>query len=102
MSQWRSVSVKVDNAQDYSIDWRWTPAKGYPDQFRRDRTVVLDYSYSADCGYSSWTQRADGKVVIVDYTTGGDLESFSWGEVGKGTAPFIRAYIVDEGDLVRK
>lgn len=73
----------------------------HPDQFRRDRTVVLDYSYPADCGYSSWTQLPDGKIVIVDYTTGGDLESFSWGAVGRGTSPFIRAYHVTERDLVR-
>jgi hypothetical protein len=101
VSHWRSVSVKVDNAQDYSINWNWTPRQGYPDQFRRDRTVVLDYSYPADCGYSSWTQLPDGKIMIVDYTTGGDLESFSWGAVGTGTAPFIRAYHVTERDLVR-
>ncbi|HTO05264.1 MAG TPA: sialidase family protein, partial [Opitutus sp.] len=81
VSHWRSVKAKVTNADDYSIDWSWTPAKGYPDQFRRDRTVVLDYSYSADCGYSSWTQTPDGKIIIVDYTTGGDLDSFSWGAV---------------------
>ena len=101
VSHWRALAVKVDNADDTSIDWSWSPAKGYPDQFRRDRTVVLDTSYAADCGYSSWTQLPDGKIVIVDYTTGGDLESFSWGALGKGTAPFIRAYLVGEQDLVR-
>ncbi len=101
VSHWRSVAVKVDNEKDTSIDWSWNPARGYPDQFRRDRTVVLDYSYPADCGYSSWTQLPDGRIVIVDYTTGGDLDSFSWGQLGKGTAPFIRAYLVTEADLVR-
>jgi hypothetical protein len=102
VSHWRRIAVKVENAQDYSINWTWDPSKGFPDQFRRDRAVVLDYSYPADCGYSSWTQLPDGKIVIVDYTTGGDLDSFSWGKVGKGTAPFIRAYHVTETDLVRK
>lgn len=102
LSHWRAVSVKVDNAQDYSIDWSWSPDRGYPDQFRRDRTVVLDYSYPADCGYSSWTQLPNGKIVIVDYTTGGDLDSYSWGAVGKGTSPFIRAYHVTEDELVRR
>ena len=101
VTHWRALAVKVDNADDTSIDWHWTPAQGYPDQFRRDRTVVLDYSYAADCGYSSWTQLPDGQIVILDYTTGGDLESFSWGAVGKGTPPFIRAYIVHENDLIR-
>jgi len=102
ISHWRGLGVKVANADDYSIDWKWTPAQGYPDQFRRDRTVVLDYSNPADCGYSSWTQLPDGKIIIVDYTTGGDLGSFSWGGKGEGTAPFIRAYHVTEQDLVRR
>ena len=101
VSQWRQISVQVDNANDTSIDWSWDPGKGYPDQFRRDRTVVLDYSYPADCGYSSWTQLPDGRIVIVDYTTGGDLDSFSWGATGKGSAPFIRSYLVTENDLTR-
>ncbi|HTO03135.1 MAG TPA: sialidase family protein, partial [Opitutus sp.] len=101
VSHWRRVSANVNNAQDYSIDWSWDPSKGYPDQFRRDRTVVLDYAYSADCGYSSWTQMKDGSIVILDYTNGGDLDSFSWGVPGKGTAPIIRSYVVTENDLTR-
>ena len=101
ITHWRSVSAKVTNADDYSIDWQWTPAKGYPDQFRRDRTVVLDYAYPADCGYSSWTQLPDGRIVIVDYTNGGNLESYVWGGVGEGAAPFIRSYLVNESMLVR-
>jgi hypothetical protein len=100
VTHWRAVEVKVDNAQDYSINWKWSPASGYPDQFRRDRTVVLDYAYPADCGYSSWTQLADGRIVIVDYTNGGSLESYSWGTKDEGAAPFIRAYLVNESDLV--
>jgi hypothetical protein len=101
VSFWRSVSVRVSNAQDYSLDWSWDPSKGYPDQFRRDRVVVLDYSYPADCGYSSWTQMPDGGIVILDYTNGGNLESFSWGAPGDGANPFVRAYLVKERDLVR-
>ncbi|MSU49643.1 MAG: exo-alpha-sialidase [Opitutus sp.] len=102
VSHWRAISVAVKNdSRDTSIGWRWTPANGYPDQFRRDRTVVLDYAYPADCGYSSWTQLPDGKIVIVDYTNGGSLESFSWDGGTAGAAPFIRAYHVAERDLVR-
>jgi hypothetical protein len=100
VSHWRALSVKVRNdPRDASIEWSWTPAKGYPDQFRRDRTVVLDYAYPAsDCGYSSWTQQPDGGIVIVDYTNAR--------HPGR-TAPagharnFIRAYLVREHDLVR-
>ncbi len=102
VSHWRAISVSVKNdTRDTSIEWRWTPAGGYPDQFRRDRTVVLDYAHPADCGYSSWTQLPDGKIVIVDYTNGGSLESFSWDGGMAGAAPFIRAYHVTERDLVR-
>jgi len=102
VSHWRSVAVKVDNADDYSIDWSWVPSQGYPDQFRRDRTVVLDYAYPADCGYSSWTQLPDGKIIIVDYTTGGNLDSFSSIEPGRSKAPFIRAYHVTEQELTSR
>ena len=102
VSHWRALSVSVRNdPRDASINWRWTPAQGYPDQFRRDRTVVLDYAFPADCGYSSWAQLPDGRIVIVDYTNGGSLESFSWDGGGAGAAPFIRAYHVTEKDLVR-
>lgn len=100
VSHWRAVSAKVVNDErDYSIDWSWSPESGYPDQFRRDRTVVLDIAYAGDCGYSSWTQLPDGKIVILDYTNGGSLESYSWG--GDGDPPFIRAYHVTEADLTR-
>lgn len=101
VSHWRAVSAKVANPDDYSISWDWSPSKGYPDQFRRDRVVVLDYAAPGDCGYSSWTQMPDGTIVILDYTSG-SLESFSWGNLGDGAAPFVRAYRVKESDLVRK
>lgn len=102
VSHWQSVSAKVTNDQrDFSIDWRWTPAAGYPDQFRRDRTVVLDYSHPSDCGYSMWTQLPAGRIVILDYTTGGNLENYSRGGKTQGAAPFVRAYLVNEADLVR-
>lgn len=102
VSHWKSVAAKVTNdTRDVSIDWSWSPVQGYPDQFRRDRTVVLDYAHPADCGYSSWTQLPDGRIVILDYTNGGSLESYSWGGKSEGAAPFIRAYLVTEADLVR-
>ena len=99
-SHWRSVSVRVTNdARDHSIDWRWTPAQGYPDQFRRDRTVVLDHaSPPSDCGYSSWTQLPDGTVVIVDYTNARQPGSAAPDEPPRN---FIRAYRVTEKGLGR-
>jgi hypothetical protein len=101
VSHWKSVSAQVKNdARDYSIDWKWTPAQGYPDQFRRDRTVVLDYAHPGDCGYSMWTQFPDGRIVILDYTSG-SLDYFASQEPAPDSQPRIRAYLVTERDLVR-
>lgn len=94
ISHWRKLAVKVENKNDYAIDWTWTPAQGYPDQFRRDRVVQLDNASAADCGYSSWTQLPDGTIAIVDYTTA-DLRSFHQGK----SSPMIRSYLVTEKDL---
>jgi hypothetical protein len=100
VSHWRALAVKVTNdARDSSINWRWTPAQGYPDQFRRDRTVVLDYAYPAsDCGYSSWTQLPDGKIVIVDYTNARAAGAPATPEHPRNR---VRAYLVTEAELVR-
>lgn len=90
---WRSMSVKVMNRRDYSIDWKWNAAKGYPDQFRRDRIVCLERNGSlrpGDGGYSGWTQRPDGGIVVVDYTCGDP-------PVQK---PLIRAYLMREEELI--
>jgi hypothetical protein len=91
-SLWRSFSAKVSNRRDYSMDWRWTPAKGYPDQFRRDRIVCLERNGSfaaGDGGYSGWTQLDDGTIVVVDYTRGDP----------PAPKPFVRAYRLKEADL---
>jgi hypothetical protein len=89
---WRAIRARVMNRRDHSIDWRWTARDGYPDQFRRDRLVRLDRNGSfivGDCGYSGWAEQPDGRVVIVDYTTGDE---------GR-LPPLVRAYVVGERDL---
>ena len=94
LSQWRSVTAKVDNPGDYSIDWSWEASSGkFPDQFRRDRLVVLDYT--GDSGYSGWTQREGGGIVIVDYTN----DDIGWAGA-LAPQPILRAYVVDEEDLI--
>lgn len=100
VSHWRAVAVKVVNdARDTSINWQWTPDQGFPDQFRRDRTVVLDHAYpAADCGYSSWTQLSDGTIVIVDYTNARPAGATRGPEHPRN---LVRAYRVSEADLVR-
>jgi hypothetical protein len=90
---WRSVSAKVSNPGEYSIDWTWDVTSGkFPDQFRRDRMVVLDYT--GDSGYSGWTQREDGSIVIVDYTN--DVIGLAG---ALSPQPILRAYLVEEEDL---
>lgn len=101
VTHWRAIAVKVDNANDTSIDWKWTPRQGYPDQFRRDRVVTLDNAYRADCGYSMWTQLPDGKIVILDYTSAGQSNSLENFSSSHGAAPIIRAYLVTEQELSR-
>ncbi|MFM9166985.1 MAG: sialidase family protein, partial [Verrucomicrobiota bacterium] len=98
VSHWRALRVKVANdPRDYSIDWRWTPKEGYPDQFRRDRTVILDHAHPpSDCGYSSWTQLPDGRIVILDYT---NLQRPGQAAGGEHPRNLIRAYLVTEADL---
>ena len=95
-TEWRALSVKVENNNDYDIDWQWDPSSGYPDQFRRDRMVLLDKIASSPghCGYSGSTQMEDGTIVITDYTVGGN-----GGEPEK--MPFIRAYITTERGLTK-
>jgi hypothetical protein len=91
-SLWRSVFAKVMNRRDHSIDWRWTAKDGFPDQFRRDRFIRLDRNgtfAAGDSGYSGWTQRPDGSIVIVDYTT---TDAGQW-------PPFVRAYLTSEKEL---
>ena len=87
LSLWRSFHAKVSNRRDHSIDWKWTPRDGFPDQFRRDRIVRVERNGSfvaGDSGYSSWDQLADGSVIIGDYT--GGVEGFRH--------PVLRAYRV--------
>jgi hypothetical protein len=81
--------VKVKNRRDYSIDWKWRPRQGYPDQFRRDRIVRLERNGSfwpGNSGYSGWTQLPDGKIAVADYTCGDPPED----------KPLVRAYILEE------
>ncbi|MBI4907595.1 MAG: exo-alpha-sialidase [Acidobacteria bacterium] len=92
LSRWRYIHVAVKNRRDHSIDWTWTPASGYPDQFRRSRVLRLEKcgTFAAgDCGYSGWDQLRDRNVVVVDYTT-----------TAEGlTHPILRAYRVPAKSL---
>lgn len=88
ISHWRSLRVQVQNRRDHSIDWSWSPGKGYPDQFRRDRVLMLEPngSFSAgNSGYSAWAQLPGGEIVVVDYTSSNPPKPH----------PVLRAYRLD-------
>ena len=88
ISEWRSFTAHVRNRRDQSVDWTWSAKNGFPDQFRRDRIMVLERNGSfagGDSGYSSWDQLPDGKIVAVDYTSG---------EEGR-RHPMLRSYRFD-------
>lgn len=73
VSHWRSFRASIRNRRDHSVEWSWSATKGYPDQFRRDRILILERNASfagGDSGYSSWDQLPDGSIVAVDYTSG--------------------------------
>ena len=92
--EWKSASVRVTNPHDESIDWSWSAASGtYPDQFRRDRMIRLDFS--SDTGYSGWAQLEDGTVVITDYTN----DSFkAYGSLD-GPPTRIKAYRISPEEI---
>ncbi|MGH2561103.1 MAG: hypothetical protein ACRDJH_18710 [Thermomicrobiales bacterium] len=69
----RPVGLSLD-------EWREEQAAG------RDRTRGFN---NGDRGYSGWTQRDDGTIVIVDYTRGKE----------PADTPFNRAYVAREDDL---
>jgi hypothetical protein len=72
VSHWRNIRVEVQNRRDHSLTWAWSPKQGYPDQFRRDRVLVLEPNGSfslGNSGYSAWAQLPSGEIVVVDYTS---------------------------------
>jgi len=91
VTQWRRIHVRVINRRDHSIDWQWTPAQGFPDQFRRDRVLMLEPNgsfSSGNSGYSAWAQLpGDGRIVVADYTSSNPPKAH----------PVLRAYLLDAG-----
>jgi hypothetical protein len=72
VSHWKSIRVHVMNRRDHAVRWNWTPRQGYPDQFRRDRVLMLEPNGSfsvGNSGYSAWAQTPAGEIVVVDYTS---------------------------------
>ena len=78
-SHWRSVSYRLGNPNLADFEWTWSAASGeYPDQYQRERMIQLHGNHPAqtpwpDHGYSSWIQREDGSIFLVDYSNAGDI-----------------------------
>ena len=77
-SHWQSVSYKVANRTLPPHEWSWQAASGdWPDQYQQERMIQIhgnhpDQAPGPDHGYSSWIQRSDGRIFLVDYTNYGD------------------------------
>ncbi|MBY0508172.1 MAG: glycoside hydrolase [Bryobacteraceae bacterium] len=90
VSHWRMLRVQVQNRRDHSIDWSWNPKQGYPDQFRRDRVLMLEPNGTfspGNSGYSAWAQLPSGEIVVVDYTSANPPKPH----------PVLRSYRLDPG-----
>lgn len=78
-SDWRRVSYRLGNPTLEDFAWEWAAESGeYPDKYQRERMIQIHANHPAqtpwpDHGYSSWIQREDGSVYLVDYTNAGDV-----------------------------
>ena len=78
-SYWRRVSYALGNPNLEDFAWTWEAASGaYPDQYQRDRLIQIHGNHPSqepwpDHGYSSWIQREDESIYLVDYTNYGDV-----------------------------
>ncbi|MCY3865528.1 MAG: hypothetical protein OXG68_08810 [Chloroflexi bacterium] len=78
-SYWRRVSYRLGNPSLADFSWEWNAASGkFPDQYQRDRMIQIYANHPAqkpwpDHGYSSWIEREDGSIYLVDYTNVGDV-----------------------------
>ena len=77
-SYWRRLSYALRNPTLDDYSWSWHARSGeYPDHYQRQRMIQIHANHPAqrpwpDHGYSSWIQREDGGVYLVDYTNAGD------------------------------
>ncbi|MCY4465237.1 MAG: sialidase family protein [Chloroflexi bacterium] len=77
-SYWRTVSYRLRNATLDDYAWSWRADSGaFPDQYQRERMIQIHANHPAqqpwpDHGYSSWIQRDDGGIFLVDYSNAGD------------------------------
>ena len=82
-SHWRSLSYRLGNRTLDDHEWRWSAEDGrWPDQCQRDHLIQIHANHPAqrpmpDHGYSSWIQRDDGRIFLVDYTNCGDAPNTS-------------------------
>ena len=82
-SYWRSLRYRLGNPTLADHEWHWDAAAGaWPDQYQRERLIQVHANHPAqqpmpDHGYSSWIQRDDGRIFLVDYTNCGDVPNTS-------------------------
>ena len=78
-SFWRRISYRLGNPSLDDFTWTWEASSGtYPDQYQRERMIQIHANHPKqkpwpDHGYSSWIQREDGSIFLVNYTNAGDV-----------------------------
>lgn len=94
-SEWRRVRYELTNPKLDDFKWSWSASDNqWPDQYQRDRMIQIHANHPTqkpwpDHGYSSWIQREDGVIYLVDYTNCGDVPD---------TAHLVGVYL-DPADL---
>jgi hypothetical protein len=69
-SVWRSVTETLDDPKTGKRVISWSAAShGFPDQYQLDHIIQVEGTANgADQGYSGWTELADGRIYVVNYT----------------------------------
>jgi hypothetical protein len=69
-SLWRRVEARLDHPDSGTREQSWVAGRdGFPDQYQLDRVLEVEASIGGgDQGYSGWTELADGRIFVVNYT----------------------------------
>ncbi len=69
-SIWKRVEARLEDPKTGVRRQSWIADRdGFPDQYQMDRVLQVEASIGGgDQGYSGWTQLADGRVFVVNYT----------------------------------
>lgn len=99
-SIWRRVEARLSDPVGGERRQSWEARQdGFPDQYQLDRVLEVDASIRGwDQGYSGWTELADGRLFVVNYTDDtapACRRTLDW----PSGLPWIRGTWIEPGDL---